>query len=252
VSDPFLQELRERFRETSLERLAEMRALLDSQPDADAVHTLARHFHAFAGLGTTYGFREVSELGDEGEESILPLVRNGESPSAQTLARWRELSARIENALASGEAIEVPTAPAAERRRILAIDDDATHGVFLEHVLESAGYEVKICEDAVSCEATLVTFPPDVLLVDIHLGDSDRGGYELVERLRAQERFRTIPVIFVSADREVEPGSTDPHIVKPVDWTALLALIGSVLQGPPPCGPQDASSKSSPTPTADD
>jgi len=252
VSDPFLQDLRERFRETSLERLAEMRALLDSPPNAGAVHTVARHFHAFAGLGTTYGFREVSELGDEGEESILPLVRNGKPPSASTVARWRELCALIEKALASGQAIEVPATPPLERHRILAIDDDATQGVFLEHVLEAAGYEVKICEDAASCEAMLLGFPADVLLVDIHLGDCDRGGYELVERLRTQERFRTIPVIFVSADREVEPGSTDPHIVKPVDWTALLALIRSVLQGPPPCGPPDASSKSSPTPTADD
>ena len=230
MSDPFLQELRERFRETSRERLKEIRVLLDSPLDASGVHTVARHFHAFAGLGTTYGFREVSELGDEGEESILPLVRGGDAPSSQTVARWRELCARIEKALTSGEAIEVHPTPAVERRRILAIDDDATQGVFLQHVLETAGYEVKICEDEDSCEATLLTFPADVLLVDIHLGDSDRGGYELVERLRAQERFRALPVIFVSADREVEPGSTDPHIVKPVDWTALLELIRSVLK----------------------
>lgn len=240
MNDPFLQELRERFRETSAERLVEMRALLD-EPGAVDVHKLARHFHAFAGLGTTYGFREVSELGDEGEGSILPLVRSGDTPSEETVARWRDLCRLIESALARGEAIEVTPTPAVERRRILAVDDDATHGVFLEHVLETAGYDVKICEDAGAAGAALRTFPAEVLLVDIHLGESDRGGYDFVERLRAQERFRTIPVIFVSADREVEPGSTDPHLVKPVDWTALLTLIRSVLQGPPPCGPPDAS-----------
>lgn len=229
MSDPFLQELRERFRETAWERLKEMRALLSS-PDAGAVHSLARHFHAFAGLGTTYGFREISELGDEGEELILPLVRSGGTPSAPAVARWHELCALIEKALATGEDIEVTPTPALERRRILAVDDDATQGVFLEHVLETAGYEVKICEDAGCCEATLRTFPADVLLVDIHLGDSDRGGYELVEHLRSQEQFRTLPVIFVSADREAEPGNTNPHLVKPVDWTALLALIRSALK----------------------
>lgn len=240
MTDPVLLELRERFRESSAERLVEMRELLAAL-DAGAVQKVARHFHAFAGLGTTYGFREVSELGDEGEGSILPLVRSGELPSEATVARWRELCAGIEKALGRGEVIDLAPTPAVERRRILAVDDDATHGVFLEHVLGTAGYDVKICAEVEQFDAVLDAFAPDLLLVDIHLGDCDRGGYLLVERLRAREQAQRLPVIFVSADRQVEAGTTDPHLVKPVDWTALLALIRSVLQGPPPCGPPDAS-----------
>ncbi|HKR63331.1 MAG TPA: Hpt domain-containing protein, partial [Thermoanaerobaculia bacterium] len=72
MSDPVLEELRERFRETSRVRLQEMVPLLDAI-DAESMRRLARHFHAFAGLGATYGFPRVSELGDEGEASILPL-----------------------------------------------------------------------------------------------------------------------------------------------------------------------------------
>lgn len=252
MSDPILQELRERFRETSRVRLADLRLLLDGLVDDAAVRRIARHFHAFAGLGSTYGFRNVSELGDEGEGSILPLLRSGDAPPEAAVRRWREICALMETALGTGESIEVQAGPAVERRRVLAVDDDATQGVFLEHVLETAGYDVKICAGSDELDDALATSPPDVLLVDIHLGDRDRGGYELVERLRTQERYRTLPVIFVSADRELQPGSTDPHLGKPVDWTALLALIGSVLQGPPPCGPHDASSKSSPTPTAEE
>lgn len=90
-----MDELREHFRASSRPRIAEMRELVATPPDAVRVQTLARHFHALSGLGGTYGFARVSELGDEAEASILPLARGGGVPDARTLARWRELIEEI-------------------------------------------------------------------------------------------------------------------------------------------------------------
>jgi CheY-like chemotaxis protein len=232
VNDPLLHELRERFRETSRARLEEMAPLLDAI-DAESIHRLARHFHAFAGLGATYGFPRVSELGDEGEASILPLLRCAEEPDGATIARWRELCVEIERALGSGEPMHAVRGAAAERRRILAVEDDATHAVLLTHVLGTAGYDVAVCSDPEQFDETLVGFAPDLLLTDIHLAEDDRGGYDLVRRVRGDDRFRDLPVIFVSADHELEsadgdPG-VDPFVAKPVDWTRLLSLIESRL-----------------------
>jgi HPt (histidine-containing phosphotransfer) domain-containing protein len=90
-----VNELRTHFRESSRTRLAELRAALDALPDAEALQIVARHFHAFAGMGGTYGFPRVSELGDEAEETTLPLSRSGALPDAATVARWRELADEI-------------------------------------------------------------------------------------------------------------------------------------------------------------
>jgi chemotaxis protein histidine kinase CheA len=90
-----LQELRVHFRQTTAVRLGEMTALLETLQrdpgDAHALYELARHFHALAGLGATYGYRKVSELGDEGEGSMLDIERGRAALSQETLARWREL-----------------------------------------------------------------------------------------------------------------------------------------------------------------
>jgi len=95
MSDALMEELRVRFRETAAVRLHEMTSLLDAlerdRGDAAALQKLGRHFHALSGLGATYGFPRISELGDEAEDAIVPLERSAKSPTDAQLARWREL-----------------------------------------------------------------------------------------------------------------------------------------------------------------
>ena len=82
-----MDSLRAHFRESTGERLREMVALLDSlDRDASARERLHRHFHALSGLGATYGYPRVSELGAEGESTGDP-------------ARWRELVDAVARAL---------------------------------------------------------------------------------------------------------------------------------------------------------
>lgn len=233
MNEELLHELRERFRETARSRLAEMAPLLDAI-DAESIRALARHFHAFAGLGGTYGFPRISELGDEGEASILPILRCGDEPNGATIAHWRGLCAEVERELAkerptSAAAMPFSSGRARGPRRILAVEDDATHAVILTHVLGTAGYEVAVCSDPGELDELLTGFSPDLLLTDIQLAENERGGYDLVRRIRADERFQKLPVIFVSGDRELETVGGDPLVVKPVDWTRLLSLIESRL-----------------------
>jgi chemotaxis protein histidine kinase CheA len=76
-----------------------MRALIDALEgdpgDAAALDHLARHFHALCGMGATYGFPQVSVLGDEGEGSMKRLGRQGRRPMDADLAIWRGLIERI-------------------------------------------------------------------------------------------------------------------------------------------------------------
>ena len=79
-----MNDLREYYRESSHERLAELRAAFD-RGDLDEIR---RHFHAFSGMGGTYGFPRISVLGDEAEGLM-------KSPDAAALARCRELMDEI-------------------------------------------------------------------------------------------------------------------------------------------------------------
>ncbi|MBV8518026.1 MAG: response regulator [Acidobacteria bacterium] len=91
--DQLMAELRARFRETTASRLDDMQRLLDAETlDLPA---LARHFHALAGLGTTYGHPRVTRLGEEGENAAKPLLREGRAPSADDLRAWRALVAAV-------------------------------------------------------------------------------------------------------------------------------------------------------------
>jgi len=242
MSDPLLEELRERFRETSRARVREMRSLLDALlRDAaapDVVRRLSRHFHALAGLGATYGFPLVSDLGDEAEGSILPFARQGDRPSEQVIARWREITAEIERDLSDARdcpTLEVEKSEVAKSAtvplRILAVEDEATQGVLIRYVLSSAGYEVEVCSDPETFDSALLEFGPDLLLADVQLTEQV-SGHDLVRRARATEPFRAIPVIFVTGERERGMAVTsdgDPLIAKPVDWDALLKLIERLL-----------------------
>lgn len=106
MTDALLQDLRGRFRETARVRLEEMTSLLaqlEGDPsDAKVLEKLATHFHGLAGMGATYGFPRVSELGDEAEGLILPLGKRGRAPDAATLTRWRDILAEIHAALDQG------------------------------------------------------------------------------------------------------------------------------------------------------
>jgi HPt (histidine-containing phosphotransfer) domain-containing protein len=87
MSDELMASLRAYFRESTAERLREMTTLLDAlDENPGAREQLARHFHALSGLGATYGYPLISELGEEGERSNDP-------------ARWRELVDAVARAL---------------------------------------------------------------------------------------------------------------------------------------------------------
>ena len=105
MSDSTAADLRSHFRSTGSQRAQEMLQLLDAlerdQEDAESLRSLLRHFHAFAGLGTTYGFPRVTEVGDAGEAALTPLVRDQRPPDARLLREWRALVERAADDLSA-------------------------------------------------------------------------------------------------------------------------------------------------------
>ncbi|MDQ3282173.1 MAG: Hpt domain-containing protein [Acidobacteriota bacterium] len=92
-------ELRAYFLASARPRVVEIDAALDALTgdveDPDARQVLAKHFHALAGLGGTYGFPRLSEIGDALEGALLDVTRGRAELTQETIAHWRELMAEI-------------------------------------------------------------------------------------------------------------------------------------------------------------
>ncbi|MDH5372760.1 MAG: response regulator [Acidimicrobiia bacterium] len=81
--------------------------------------------------------------------------------------------------------------------RILVIDDAEATLRLLQVALGREGYEVITKTDGESGLASIAEQLPDVLILDIALPDID--GWEILARLRDDERTAQIPVLIMSA-----------------------------------------------------
>jgi PAS domain S-box-containing protein len=114
--------------------------------------------------------------------------------------------------------------------RILVIEDNADVAETMALVLRERGHEIRIGLDAASAVAMLGDgWAPDVLLID--LGLPDMHGHELVKQLRTSESTAGAYMIAVSGYgqpsdiRASLDAGFDKHLVKPVDFDALNALL---------------------------
>jgi two-component system, sensor histidine kinase and response regulator len=116
---------------------------------------------------------------------------------------------------------------------ILVVDDTPANLKVLTQMLSEQQYKVRIAPggkfalDSINIEA------PDLILLDILMPDID--GYQVCEKIKANEKTRHIPIIFISALNEVidkvksfEIGGVD-YITKPFEPVEVLARIKNQL-----------------------
>jgi signal transduction histidine kinase len=116
---------------------------------------------------------------------------------------------------------------------ILIVDDTRTNLRFLTEVLSKYGYTVRPVPDGRLALSSAQADPPDLVLLDIMM--PHLNGYEVCERLKADERTRDIPVIFLSALSDVADkvrafsvGGVD-YITKPFQMPEVLARVRTHL-----------------------
>lgn len=123
---------------------------------------------------------------------------------------------------------------------IAVVEDNADNRLLLQAILEGL-YDLVEYENGTDALAGLAASLPDLVLLDISLPGMD--GNEILARIRADARLRTLPVIALTAhamsgDREkyLAAGFND-YITKPiVDETILLSAIERWLAHPRPAG----------------
>ncbi|MEJ5257852.1 MAG: response regulator transcription factor [Fervidobacterium sp.] len=120
------------------------------------------------------------------------------------------------------------------KKTIMVIDDQPEILELVSFTLQKEGYEVVPVEDAEKALQELKEKDVDMFIVDIMLPNMD--GFEFVRNIRASDKHKLTPVIFLSAKGEefdkvlgLELGADD-YIVKPFSIRELLARIRAVFR----------------------
>jgi diguanylate cyclase (GGDEF)-like protein len=116
---------------------------------------------------------------------------------------------------------------------ILIVDDMPNNLRFLSTTLTEQGYKVRSVTEGLMALTVAEAAKPDLILLDIMMPNID--GYEVCQRLKANEQTCDIPVIFLSALDEVldkvkafSVGGVD-YITKPFQLEEVLARIQTHL-----------------------
>lgn len=122
----------------------------------------------------------------------------------------------------------------ADSQKILIVDDEPLNIDYLEQELEDLGYNTISAPNGKEALELVETEAPDMILLDIMMPVMD--GFEVLSSLKAEEAWRDIPVVVISALRDmdsvikgIELGAED-YLPKPFDPQILNARLHSGLE----------------------
>jgi DNA-binding response OmpR family regulator len=139
-------------------------------------------------------------------------------------------------------AMDTQTTPSEPKRRtVVVVEDDLDFAVFLHRFLEDHGFQAVVVPDGLQAQEVLEKETPDLITLDLIM--PHETGIKFYRELRAQERWKAIPVIvitgldaasdhiltyrkFLHGKNLAEP---DAYLTKPVEPDRLLGVIYDVL-----------------------
>ena len=117
-------------------------------------------------------------------------------------------------------------------KKILMVDDVSTNIKCVLEVLKDK-YQVATAKNARLALELLAEINPDLIILDINMPDMD--GFELLEIIKAKKEYENIPVIFLTAENDVQSEEkalgmgAAGYIMKPFGPMILLSRIDEIL-----------------------
>lgn len=127
-----------------------------------------------------------------------------------------------------------PNNQAMKQRLIAVVEDEAPIRENYREALSRYGFLTAAYASRPEAEAAFAEQLPDLVIIDIGLGDEPEGGFELCRGLRA--RSATLPLIFLTArDSELDAISglrlgADDYLTKDISTAHLLARIVALFR----------------------
>jgi DNA-binding response OmpR family regulator len=117
---------------------------------------------------------------------------------------------------------------------IVGLDDDPVVLGLLDAALGAAGHRFVAVEDPLAFWAALEAAPPDLIVLDVQMPDA--SGVEVCRALRAHPRWRSVPVLFLTATGdaaaigELFAAGGDDYVRKPIEGPEIVARIEGRLE----------------------
>jgi PAS domain S-box-containing protein len=156
---------------------------------------------------------------------------------SEGVGRGSEFIVRLPVAIQKLQAVESSQVsdPAVLRRlRVLVVDDNRDSADTLHRLLESMGQEVVSVYDGAAALATLGTFRPELVMLDI--GMPNMSGYEVAQQIGARVgEFRPVLMAITGWGQEADKRRArefgfDYHFVKPVSEDSLQRVLAEAAR----------------------
>ena len=120
-----------------------------------------------------------------------------------------------------------------KQNKILIVDDAEDTVELLRKRFRAEGYDTEEAYDGEEALQKVPEYNPDLVVLDVMMPKMD--GYEVCQRLKADENTKYIPVLMLTAKGEIEHKvrgldiGADDYMSKPFDYKELSARIRSLL-----------------------
>ncbi len=117
---------------------------------------------------------------------------------------------------------------------ILLVDDEPGMREAVQAYLEDSGFTVQAASNAEEGWEKLQQFTPDLVVSDVMMPRVD--GYQFLQQMRGDERFKALPVVFLTArgmtsDRiQGYSAGADAYLAKPFDPDELVAIVTNLME----------------------
>ena len=119
------------------------------------------------------------------------------------------------------------------KKLILIVDDSEFVRSYHSYILEQAHFQVITAVDGSDGLEKLYSNPCDLILSDINMSNMD--GYEFIRRVRADDKYKSLPIIIVSTESEGKDkmkgfaAGANLYIVKPSSPEMMVENIRMIL-----------------------